>query len=206
MPYIENITMSTESGMVGGVPSALPNFGSAYNPEATIDHGSMFDLIDGGGLDMTCLGIGEADSHGNINVSKFGPRLTGPGGFINITRKTKRVVFCGTFTGKAKIEIIDGKLHVIEQGKIRKFLKDVEQITFAGQYAEPDQDILYVTERCVMRLVDGKMTIVEIAPGIDLERDILANMDFEPVISPDLKLMPQEIFFERWGGLSKNLG
>ncbi len=206
VPYIENITMSTESGMVGGVPSALPNFGSAYNPEATIDHGSMFDLIDGGGLDMTCLGIGEADSHGNINVSKFGPRLTGPGGFINITRKTKRVVFCGTFTGKAKIEIIDGKLHVIEQGKIRKFLKDVEQITFAGQYAEPDQDILYVTERCVMRLVDGKMTIVEIAPGIDLERDILANMDFEPVISPDLKLMPQEIFFERWGGLSKNLG
>ena len=205
-PYIDNITMSTESGMVGGVPSALPNFGSAYNPEATIEHGTMFDLIDGGGLDMTCLGIGEADSHGNINVSKFGPRLTGPGGFINITRSTKKVVFCGTFMGKAKMAVGDGEIRVVEEGKIRKFLKDVEQITFAGQYAMPDQDILYVTERCVMRLIDGKMTIVEIAPGIDLERDVLANMDFEPAVAADLKLMPAEIFHERWGGLDKNLG
>ena len=107
---LEEITMSTESGMVGGIPSALPNFGSAYNPEATIEHGSMFDIIDGGGLDMTCLGIGEIDQYGNNNVSKFGPRLTGPGGFINITQKTPKVIFCGTLVGKAKVQVGDGKI------------------------------------------------------------------------------------------------
>ena len=201
--YIDGITMSTESGMVGGVPSALPNFGSAYNPECTMPHGDMFDLIDGGGLDMTCLGIGEADEEGNINVSKFGPRLTGPGGFINITQATPKVVFCGTFMGKAKLAFEDGKLVIVQEGTIKKFRKKVEQITFAGKYKKPTQDILYVTERCVFKLIDGKMTITEIAPGIDLEKDIIANMDFVPAVAEDLKLMDPEIFRETWGGLGK---
>ena len=111
--YLDVVTMSTESGMVGGVPSALPNFGSAYNPEATIEHGAMFDLIDGGGLSMTCLGIGEIDRFGNNNVSKFGTRLTGPGGFINITAKTPKVIFCGTFMGKAKLHVGNGRLEIL---------------------------------------------------------------------------------------------
>lgn len=203
--YVGRITMSTESGMVGGVPSALPNFGSAYNPEATLEHGAMFDLIDGGGLDMTCLGIGECDQYGNINVSKFGPRLTGPGGFINITQATKKVVFCGTFMGKAKLEVGDGSIRIMEEGKIKKFIKDVEQITFAGQYTKPDQEILYVTERCVFRLADKKMVIVEVAPGMDVEKDIIANMDFRPEIAADVKTMDPALFCERWGRLGDTL-
>lgn len=203
--YIDQIVMTTESGQVGGVPSALPNFGSAYNPEATMEHGTMFDLIDGGGLDVTCLGLGEADEEGNINVSKFGPRLTGPGGFINITRSTPKVVFCGTFMGKAKLQVGDGKLTIVEEGKIKKFLKKVEQVTFAGQYAPEGQDVLYVTERCVFKLINKKMTIIEIAPGIDLEKDILAHMDFTPDVSPDLKPMDPAIFRETWGELDKTI-
>ncbi len=199
---IDDVTMSTESGMVGGVPSALPNFGSAYNPEATLEHGAMFDLIDGGGLSLTCLGIGEADQHGNINVSKFGPRLTGPGGFIDITGATPIVIFCGTFMGKAQLKLGDGKVVIEKEGAIKKFVSDVEQITFSGQYAQKDQTVLYVTERCVFKLIDGKMVLVEIAPGIDLSKDILAHMDFKPEIAQDLKQMDPAIFYETWGGLS----
>ena len=203
--YSDQIVMTTESGQVGGVPSALPNFGSSYNPEATMEHGAMFDLIDGGGLDVTCLGLGEADEEGNINVSKFGPRLTGPGGFINITQMTGNVVFCGTFMGKAKMKFGDGKMEILQEGNIRKFLKKVEQITFAGQYSPASQRVIYVTERCVFELINKKMTIIEIAPGVDLQKDILALMDFEPAVSPDLKLMDPAIFQETWGQLDKTI-
>ena len=204
--YTENITMSTESGMVGGVPAALPNFGSSYNPEAIIDHGSIFDFIDGGGLDITILGLGECDQYGNINVSKFGPRLTGPGGFINITQSAKKVVFCGTFTGKSKLEVGDGKLTISQEGTIKKFVKDVEQVTFAGKYARKDQEIIYVTERCVFKLIDGKMTIIEVAPGVSIENDILPNMGFTPVVSPNVKTMDAALFCEKWGKLGEILG
>lgn len=204
--YIDRVTMCCESGMIGGVPCALPSFGSSYNPEAVIDHGSSFDIIDGGGLDMTCLGLGECDEEGNINVSKFGDRLIGPGGFIDITNATPKVVFCGTFMDKAKMRVGDGKLSIDDQGKRKKFLKHVGQITFAGKYIKPGQDVLYVTERCVMKLIDGKMTIIEIAPGIDLEKDILANMDFTPAVAEDLKLMDAGMFSEKWGGLDAVFG
>ncbi|MEL7567685.1 MAG: malonate decarboxylase subunit alpha, partial [Dehalobacterium sp.] len=201
--YVDKIVLTTESGAIGGVPSSLPNFGSAYNPEAAIDHGAMFDFIDGGGLDMTCLGLGEADKEGNVNVSKFGARLTGPGGFINITQSTKKVVFCGTFMGKAKLAVGDGRITVVQEGKIKKFLNHVEQITFSGKYAHAGQEIIYVTERCVFRLINGRMTITEIAPGIDLEKDILANMNFQPDISNDLQLMDRRLFCKTWGGLGE---
>ena len=200
---LDHITLSTESGMVGGMPSALPNFGSAYNPDAIIEHGSMFDFIDGGGLSMTCLGIGEIDRFGNNNVSKLGARLTGPGGFINITKATPKVIFCGSFMGKAELQIGDGKVSVVKEGTIKKFVRDVEQITFAGQYIYPGQRVLYVTERCVFSMINGKMTLVEIAPGIDLERDILAQMDFVPEVAKDLKLMDSGIFCEKWGNLKE---
>ena len=199
--YLDYVTTSTEVGNFGGVSSALPNFGAAYNAEASVDHCAMFDYIDGGGLDMTCLGIGEIDEEGNNNVSCMGTRITGPGGFINITRATPKVIFCGTFMGKAKLKVGDGKLEVLEEGRIRKFVKHVSQITFAGQFAPKDQEVMYITERAVFRLIDGKVTLVEIAPGMDLEKDILANMDFKPEISPDLKQMDPGIFCETWGGL-----
>lgn len=204
--YLDYMTLTTESGMVGGVPSALPNFGSAYNPDATMEHGAMFDFIDGGGLSMTCLGIGEIDQYGNNNVSKLGSRLTGPGGFINITRATPKVIFCGSFMGKSEMKLGDGKIAVVKEGSIKKFVSNVEQITFAGQYKMPCQSVLYVTERCVFRLIDGKMTLVEIAPGIDLAQDILAQMDFAPEISKDLRIMDAGIFCENWGELGKYIG
>jgi len=198
---IDKITMCCESGMIGGVPCALPSFGASYNPEAVVDHAAAFDIIDGGGLNMTCLGLGECDEEGNINVSRLGNQMVGPGGFIDITNATPKVVFCGTFMGKAKLAVGDGKLTIVEEGKVKKFVKKVNQITFAGKYIKPGQDVSYITERFVMKLIDGKMTIVEIAPGIDLQKDILDLMDFQPAVSPDLKTMDPGIFSETWGTL-----
>ncbi|MCR1839966.1 acyl CoA:acetate/3-ketoacid CoA transferase [Murimonas intestini] len=203
----EDIILTTESGNFGGVPAALPNFGSSYNPQASIDHGSMFDFYDGGGIDVAVLGLAQSDKQGNINVSKFyvpgfGYRLTGPGGFINISQNSKKVIFAGTFMAKCKEEIKDGKLVITQEGKGKKFLEEVEQVTFSGSYAaKSGQEILYVTERCVFKLIDGVMTLTEIAPGIEIERDILPHMDFTPAVSPELKLMNPDIFQENWGGL-----
>lgn len=191
-----DIILTSEAGTIGGVPAPLPNFGSSYNPQAIIEHGAMFDFIDGGGLDATCLGLAQADEFGNINVSKFGEKLIGPGGFINITKMTKKIIFCGTFTDKAEVRIENGIVTVLKEGKTKKFVKDVEHITFAGKYASPEQTILYVTERCVLQLIDGRMTLIEIAPGIDLERDILARMEFRPDIAPGLKAMDTRLFIE----------
>lgn len=150
----------------------------------------------------------------DINVSKFYipdkkdptkkiPRLTGPGGFINISQASKKVVFAGMFADKCKEEIREGQLVILEEGKGRKFLKKVEQITFSGKYASlSGQEVLYVTERCVFELVDGRMTVIEIAPGIDLQKDIIDQMDFVPEVSPELKIMDEKMFLETWGGLS----
>lgn len=201
--FLDCVTTSTEVGNFGGVSSALPNFGAAYNAEASVDHGAMFDYIDGGGLDMTCLGLGEADEQGNNNVSHLGKMVTGPGGFINITQATPKIIFCGTFMGKAKLKVGDGKLEIIEEGPIKKFVKQVKQITFAGQYAIEGQTVLYITERAVFQLLDGKVTLIEVAPGIDVEKDVIGNMDFRPEVSKDLKTMDPGLFCEHWGGLGK---
>lgn len=203
--YLDSMTITAEAGGVGGVPAALPNFGSNYNAEAIISHNSMFDFIDGGGLDITVLGLAEADKDGNLNVSKFGNRLSGPGGLIDITQSASTVVFAGTFMAKAKEEIVDGKLKITEEGVAKKFVETVQQITFAGKYARPDQKILYVTERCVLELIDGAMTIIEIAPGADLERDIIANMGFRPAVAADVKEMDASLFCEEWNGLETTL-
>ena len=166
----------------------------------------MFDFIDGGGLDITVLGLAEADERGNINVSKFGDRLSGPGGFIDITQSAKKVVFAGTFMAKAKESIVDGKLVIAEEGSTRKFVDAVQQVTFSGQNARPGQTVLYVTERCVLQLIDGKMTVIEVAPGIDLERDVLSQMDFRPAVHPDLKTMDPGLFCEEWDYLRSAFG
>lgn len=202
---IDQVTMSTESGMVGGVPSALPSFGSAYNPEAIITPNEMFDLISGGGLNMTCLGIGEVDKDGNNNVSRMGSRLTGPGGFIDISSNTPKVIFAGTLVGKAKVKVGGGRMEILEEGTIRKFVDQVGQITFSGKYAPDTQEVLYVTERAVFKLIDHKLTLIEIAPGIDLEKDVLGQMGFRPEISPDLKTMDPALFQEHWGKLGDTL-
>jgi propionate CoA-transferase len=195
------MTMTTESGGIGGIPASLPHFGSSYNAEALVDTYAQFDFYDGGGIDVTFLGLAQADREGNINVSKFRGRVIGVGGFMNVTTNAKKVVFCGTFTaGDLETQIEDGKISIIKEGKNRKFVKNVEHITFSGKYAQDKQQpVLYVTERAVFTIEDGEITLIEIAPGIDLEKDILAQMDFKPRISNDLKLMPSEIFQPKFG-------
>lgn len=154
---------------------------------------------------MAFLGFAQADQVGNVNVSKFKGRPNGCGGFINITQNSKKIVYCGSFTaGGLEIEAKNGRLSILQEGKNTKFFKEVEQITFSGRYASRiGQPVLYVTERAVFRLEKGELVLIEIAPGVDIERDILRLMAFKPRIAPDLKLMPSEIFQPKWGELER---
>ena len=200
----DQIMLTTEAGAIGGVPAGLKDFGHAYNPEALVDMHSQFDFYDGGGLDCAVLGLAQADRHGNVNVSKFNGRVAGCGGFIDICQSAKTLIFAGTFTaGGLEVEVAGGEVKVVTEGKAHKFLLDVEQITFSGTYAaQRGQRVLYVTERAVLQLVDGVMTVIEVAPGIDLQRDVLDQMDFTPAVSPTLSPMPAGLFREVWGELN----
>jgi propionate CoA-transferase len=200
---IDLLTLTAEPGVVGGIPASGLNFGAAVNTQAIIDQPYQFDFYDGGGLDLAFLGLAQADREGNLNVSKFGPRLAGAGGFINISQSAKSVVFVGTFTaGDLRVAVADGKLVLHNDVGPRKFVREVEHRTFSGSYAVArGQKVLYVTERCVFRLTAEGLELIEVAPGIDIERDILAKMDFEPVIRGTPKTMDAAIFDEAPMGL-----
>ncbi|MGE0053179.1 MAG: acyl CoA:acetate/3-ketoacid CoA transferase [Hyphomicrobium sp.] len=191
------LTMTTEAGAVGGVLAGGSSFGSSANAHSILDQNQMFDFYHGGGLDLTCLGVAEVDEEGNVNTSRFGGRLNGCGGFIDISQNSRAVVFAGTFTaGGLKVEVSYGKLKIIEEGRARKFVKNVEQITFSGKYAaSKSQPVIYVTERCVFQLTPGGLELIEVAPGINIEKHILPHMDFVPIIHKPIP-MDRRIFID----------
>ncbi|OPY62297.1 MAG: Acetate CoA-transferase YdiF [Syntrophorhabdaceae bacterium PtaU1.Bin034] len=202
------MTLISESGNIGGIPGVGTDFGAHYNGEAMIQQDHHFNWFDGGGLAMAAIGLAQTDREGNINAGKFGDRVVGPGGLINTAQHAKKVVFCGAFTaGRLEVKTGDGKLTIVNEGKSKKFLNKVEQITFSGNYSwKAGQRAVYVTERAVFERGEDGLVLTEIAPGVDLEKDVLRHMDFEPRISPDLKLMPEGIFKPAWGDLKNLIG
>jgi len=195
----DRMTLTVESGPIGGLPASGLSFGASYSPSAVLPQPSQFDFYDGGGLDIAFLGAGEVDEEGNVNVSKFGPKFAGCGGFINITQNARRVVFCTTFTADGlKTEQQDGRIKIVSEGKTAKFVKKVEQITFSGRYAlKKGTEVTYVTERGVFRLEKDGLRLIEIAPGIDLQTEILDQMQFKPVISGSPRLINPAIFINQ---------
>lgn len=176
--------MSVEQGTHNGRMLDDRLFGAARNTDAIVPSIEQFDYYSGGGIDTTFLGMGEADAAGNVNVSHLGGTLIGPGGFMEIAQNAKKVIFCGSFDAQGtKLELRDGGLRLVEPGRVRKFVRQVERITFPAGYARrTGQEVLYITERAVFRLVDGGIELIEVAPGIEVERDILPFMEFRPII------------------------
>lgn len=192
------VTLSLEQGQAGGLPVLGLDAGTMVNPRIILEHPVQHDLYHGGVLDAACLSAAEVDPAGNVNVSALGSSITGCGGFIDISQETMTIIFGGTLCAKSKVRYEDGKAIVEKQGEIHKFVNKVRQITFSGEYAiKRGKKVLFITERCVFRLTSDGLMLTEIAPGIDLERDILANMDFRPIIAPDLKLMARELFRDK---------
>ncbi len=191
-------TLTVESGIIGGIPMNGAEFGAAINAQVIYDQPFQFDFYDGGGLDVTFLGALEIDSKGNINVSKAGKSVVGIGGFINISQNSKKVIFCFPFSVRGlEVDFVDGKLQIVHEGEICKFQKEVLQVSFSGEYAlDTHQTVLYVTERCVFKLVRSGLELVEVAPGIDVQSQIVDMVPFEITISPELKVMDTSYFIK----------
>ncbi|MCW7537006.1 acyl CoA:acetate/3-ketoacid CoA transferase [Aquabacterium sp. A7-Y] len=193
-----DFTLTVEAGPIGGTPAQLLSFGASANPEAIIDHAAMFDFYDGGGIDIAFLGMAELDPEGNVNVSRFGDKIAGVGGFINITQTARRVVLMGSLTaGGLEVRAVDGRLRIVSEGRVKKVVPRVGHLSFNGPYVSGlGREVLYVTERAVFVLRDGRLTLTEVAPGIDLEREVLAQCAAPVDVASDLKTMDERIFRE----------
>ena len=193
---LDDICLTNEQGLIGGAPASGNEAGASRNYAAMIDQPYQFDFYDGGGLDLAFLSFAEVDEAGNVNVSRFGGRIVGPGGFINISQNAKAVIFSGTFTaGKNDLSWPNGRMQIARDGDGRKFVAAVEQVTYSGTFGrERGQRVLYVTERAVFRLGASGVELIEIAPGIDVQRDIIARMGFAPKIAAPLATMDARLF------------
>ena len=202
----DQIKLTVDPGIYGGVPLAGNGFGASLNYIASIDHAAQFDFIDGGGIDIACLGFAECDGTGNVNASRFSGRVSGCGGFINISQKSKKVVFVGTFTsGGLQTRVEDGNLRIEKEGKHRKFVDSVSQVTFSGKRAGREgRAVLYVTERCVFVLRENGLELTEVAPGVDIRKDILDLLPFKPQVY-DPKPMSSVLFRPEAMGLRKSI-
>jgi propionate CoA-transferase len=193
---LDRIYQTIEHGTYGGSLLDGVLFGYARNASAMLDAPTQFDFYAGGGLDIAFLGFGEFDAQGNVNVSRLGGLTVGPGGFIDIAQNARKVIFCGTFAAKGvRLETGDGTLRVPQQGSVRKLVQEVEQVTFSGPQAlVRGQQALYLTERASFRLTARGMELFEIAPGVDLQRDVLDQMDFAPLLAGTIAVMPSSHF------------
>ncbi|NLN98262.1 MAG: propionate CoA-transferase [Eubacteriaceae bacterium] len=203
---LSGMVLTIESGLIGGFPLGGFDFGSAVNSWAGLPMTSQFDYYNHGGLDITFLGFAEVNPMGDINVSRFGSRIAGCGGFIDITQSTKNIVFCGTLTaGGLEVAVEDGKLKIIQEGRRKKFLPTIEQVTYSAEFGlENGQNVLFITERCVFKPSEKGLVLVEVAPGIDIQKDIIDQMDFKPIIADNVETMDERLFKNALMGLANN--
>ncbi len=202
---VSELILTTEAGVCGGQPAGGLSFGAGVNTDAIICQNQQFDFYDGGGIHTAFLGMAQVDGRGDVNVSRFSGRLAGAGGFVNISSSARNLVFCGAFsTGGLNISVREGKLQILNDGKVNKFVKQVEQITFCGALAEAaNRSVKFVTERAVFVLKEGQLHLTEIAPGVNIEDEILAKMEFQPVVE-EFSIMSSMIFCDGPMGLHKN--
>jgi propionate CoA-transferase len=205
--FLDEVVLTNEQGFVGGAPLTGPDSGAAQNYDAMVDQPYQFDFYDGGGLDIAFLSFAEVDGEGHVNVSRFGDTIVGIGGFVNISQNACKVVFSGTFTaGGLQIATTDGQLRILQEGRSRKFVRAVEQICYNGRFArEQGREAVFVTERAVFRVGASGLELCEVAPGIDIERDIVAHMDFRPAIAADLRTMDARLFAAEPMGLKRDI-